>query len=98
MDKWPNKDPNEILDYDIEWNGTSTQPGRAYLDPLTDSQWLITGGDGALVLGSSSFSTTATKIWLSGGTLNKQYTITNRVVTTGGRTMDKSALLTIREK
>ena len=97
MDKWPNKDPNEILDYDIEWGGTASQPGRAYLDILVDSQWSVTG-DGLLVLGASSFSNTATKIWLSGGTLNKQYIVTNRVVTTGGRTMDKSALLVIREK
>lgn len=100
LDRWPNKDPNEVLDYDIDWAGSVNSPGRAFGDSLTSSTWMLTNvpDDGMLVMGATSFSTGATKIWLSGGTVNKQYRITNRVTTVGGRTMDKSGLLLIKEK
>jgi hypothetical protein len=98
--KWPDKDPNEVLDYDIDWAGTEEDPGRTFNDPILSSSWTITStpDDGFLVMGANLFSATATKIWLSGGTLGKQYKITNRITTTGGRTMDKSGMVTIREK
>lgn len=100
LDRWPNKDPNEVLDYDIDWAGTAQAPGRAFADPLTSSFWMLTNvpDDGMLVMGATSFSSGATKIWLSGGTVNKTYKVTNRVTTSEGRTMDKTGLLTIKEK
>lgn len=100
MQKWPNKDPQETLDYDIDWAGTAAQPGRSYGDTITNSLWYIDPDtdDGGLVVGNSFYSANATKIWLSGGTINKQYKITNRIVTLGGRTMEKSGYLRIKEK
>lgn len=100
LDKWPDKDPDELLDFDIDWAGTASDPGRAFGDALLTSLWEISTDtdDTFLIIGSTSFSAIATKIWLSGGTLNRQYKITNEVTTTGGRIMNKSGLLTIKEK
>lgn len=99
IDRWPNKDPEEELDFDIDWAGTADDPGRAYNDPLISSEWFIdTPNDGALILGTDVWSAIATKIWVTGGTLNKRYQVTNRVETVGGRIMDKSGYIPIREK
>lgn len=100
LDRWPDKDPDEELDYDIDWAGTAADPGRAFGDPILSSTWSITGNtdDTILVIGATSFSAIATKVWLTGGTLNRQYRLTNEVLTTGGRTMNKSGLVTIKEK
>src|SRR5882672_309757 len=99
MDKWPDKDPNEVLDYDIDWAGTSDAPGRAFGDNLNSSLWMITkNDDSVLIMTTNSFAATAAKVWLSGGTLGTQYKLTNRVTTVGGRTMDKSGFLLIKEK
>lgn len=99
MDRWPDKDPNENLDYDIDWAGTVDAPGRAFGDALASSVWAITGNDDTvLVIGITSFSTTIAKVWLSGGTLKVNYKLTNTVTTVGGRTMEKSGYLLIKEK
>lgn len=99
FDKWPDKDPQEILDFDIDWAGTADSPGRAFGDTLTGSTWTITVNDDTfLVIGATSFSTIATKVWLSGGTLKRMYTVTNTVTTAGGRTMEKSGTVTITQK
>jgi hypothetical protein len=87
---FPEKDPNEILDYLIDWSAKLSQG-----ETLTAST--ITVSDG-LVLDSSSFSTTATTIWLSGGTEGATANILNRVTTSQNRTMDVTALLPIRSK
>lgn len=96
---WPNKDPNEYLDFDVDWAGSAVAPGRTYNDPLTSSQWFISkNDDGVLIMESDSYSPTSTKLWLSGGTLGRRYSITNRISTAGGRIMDITGFLTVREK
>lgn len=100
IDQWPEKDPDEVLDYDIDWAGDADDQGRAYGDPIVSSIWFLDDSvpDALLIIGADSFSDGATKVWLSGGTLNKRYQVTNRVTTVGARTMDKSGLVIIREK
>ncbi len=82
--KWPNKDPNEVLDYDLNWSA------RLAGDTIATSTWIVPDG---ITKDSDSTSDTATKIWLSGGTEGETYTLTNRVVTEGGRTMDQSVTI-----
>ncbi len=87
---FPEKDPNEVLDYLIDWSAKLSQG-----ETLTASTVTVGGG---LVLDSSSFSTTATTLWLSGGTEGVTADILNRVTTNLGRTMDVTAILPIRTK
>lgn len=79
------KDPNAVLDYQIDW---STWLGS---DTIASSSWVIPTG---ITEDSDSNTTTTATVWLSGGTAGTTYTVTNRIVTAGGRTEDRS--LTIK--
>ena len=83
------KDPNATLDYTISW------PLWLDGDTITTSSWTATTG---ITIASSSNTTTAATVWLSGGTASTRYTVTNRVTTAGGRIDDRSIYINVREK
>ena len=86
------KDPDAILDYTFDWS--------AWLgtDAITQSIWLISGGDNSLAQSTASNTETGATIWLSGGSANRDYTLTNRITTVGGRTDDRSATIQVRDR
>ena len=90
MLKWPPKDPDEVLDYQIDWS-KRLDPG----DTILSSIWIVPTG---ITKNSDSFADTATLIWLSAGVLDQNYVLTNRVTTVGARTMDQSVEIKIRTK
>jgi hypothetical protein len=83
------KAPGETVDYGIDWSE------RLGDDTITNSTWSISGPDSALTEGASNNTTTATEIRLVGGTLGKQYSVKNTVITFGGQTFEQTALLRI---
>lgn len=85
------KDPDEVKDYSLLW--TSMLAG----DTIASSSWEVVSGSG-LTISSSSHNDTVTTVWLSGGTLNGNYDLRNRVTTTGGRTYDQTVRLNVRAK
>jgi hypothetical protein len=110
---WPAKDPDEVADYDLDWtlrlfsaaelalyeadiedggDGSSIVPA----DTISTSTWLV--ATGSVTMDSDSKTTTATKLWLSGGTLGEACLLTNRIVTAGGRKFDASVKLRIKAK
>lgn len=90
--QWPPKDPDEVLDYRINWAGRLTS------ESVASSSWEITGPDALLVQNSATIEDVETVIWLSGGTLGKTYSLTNHIVTSAGREMDQTVTLKIRQK
>ena len=88
--KWDPKDPDEVLDYELDWSDRLTDG-----DEISSASWLTPDG---ITVDSSSHTATVVTIWLSGGTTGETYTLTSRVVTTGGRTMDHSEKLKIKAK
>lgn len=86
---WPNKDPDEVLDYSFDWgeflNG----------DTISASDWDVEDG---LTVGSDSFSDTVTTVWLSGGQAGRSYTARNRIVTAQGRTADFTQSLYVQSR
>ena len=64
-------------------------------DTITESEWIVP--EGLTKVTDSKTATTAT-IWLSGGTAGVNYTVTNRIVTVGGRTEDRSFTLRPQER
>lgn len=84
------KDPNEVVDYDLSWVDQMTDD----TDTIVSSTWTVPAG---ITKDSQSATTTRTKVWLSGGTAGETYTLLNRVVTAGGRTLDQSVKLKMKD-
>lgn len=89
---WPPKDPDEVLDYSIDWTDRLTS------ETIESSDWTITGDDDELTFGGGSISGARTTVWLSGGTVGKTYYVLNRITTSGTRTMDQTVRLKIKAK
>lgn len=85
------KDPDAVLDYAIDWS--------AWLagDQISSSQWIIGQGADLQVVTDTHTSSKAT-IWLSGGQAGTTYSVTNRIVTTGGRTDDRSISIKVEDR
>lgn len=94
MDRWPDKDPNAILDYELDWSAWLI---AANSDTIATSTWIVPDGLTRALAGDSHNDTSAV-IWLSGGTAGQLYTLTNRITTTGGRTEDRTRALYVKEQ
>lgn len=90
MDRWPNKDPDDVLDYGIDWTAEIAEG-----DSIATSEWLP---DDGLTAGETGISGTITTVWLSGGQDGRVYRVTNRVTTAAGRRMDRSAALFVTSR
>lgn len=88
---WPSKDPNEVLDYEIQWSP------RLRSDTISTSTFSLTTANG-LAINSQSNTTTTSTVWLSGGTVGGTAVINCRITTAAGRTMDQSVSLEIAER
>jgi len=88
--KWPDKDPDEVLDYSIDWSDRLDTD-----DTVSTSTWIVPTG---LTEDSDTFTSTVTTVWLSDGDLGKVYNVVNRIVTADARTMDQTVRLRIKTK
>lgn len=87
MQTWPQKDPDEVADFDLNW---ALDTG----DSIATSVWVFNVQAG-LVKGIDSFSASATKVWLSGGTDGAIGVLTNTITTASGRTFEDSVSIPI---
>lgn len=87
--KFPPKDPDDVLDYSIDWTARLDDA-----DSIQSSDWSVVDGD--VVIDSQSTSGAKTLVWLSGGTDATTGILLNRVVTIGGRTMDQTVSIKIK--
>lgn len=94
MLSWPNKDPDERLDYVMDW----TAEMSARQDDIIQSLWFIVNDDATLTIESDGVDGHLTYVWLTGGEDRRNYQLTNRVTTSGGRIYDRSVLLLITQK
>lgn len=83
------KDPHAVLDYVLDW--TKWLSG----DTIATSEWTVPAG---LTLNSHSNTTKRTTAWISGGSASQSYTVTNRITTAGGRTEDRSFIISVAER
>jgi hypothetical protein len=84
------KDPDAILDYGFNWTSW-----LATGETITTSTWVLETG---LTEVSTVSSLGITSIFLSGGVAGEDYIITNRIVTSAGRTDDRSHTIRIVER
>jgi hypothetical protein len=83
------KADTEDLDYKVDWND--------WLDSetISTSAWTVQSG---LTKGSDSNTTTTATVWLSGGTKNKTYLVSNTIVTTSARTATRSFYIKLTDR
>lgn len=89
MKRWPFKDPDELLDYEIDWSA------RLGSDTISAVAWTVPSG---IVKEDESATTGVAVIWVSGGTDGTNYNIGCRVTTTGGRVFDETVLLPVKSR
>lgn len=85
------KDPDAVLDYSVDWS--------AWLagDQIATSTWLLE--EGAVIEQVSNTKTaTKTTVWLRGGQKDMTYLVTNRIVTLGGRTDDRTITVKVEDR
>lgn len=86
---WPSKDPNEVLDYSIDWSA------RLDGDVIATVAWSFPAG---ITQGAASDTDTVATTFVLGGTEGESYSIGCRITTTGGRTMDETVKLKIKTR
>lgn len=76
-------DPVDVKEFGLKW------ADELDADGISTSLWTPPTG---LTKASESFDavTKITTVWLSASAANKKYRVSNKVVTTGGRTLQKS--------
>ena len=85
------KDPDAVLDYSVDW--TLWLAG----DQIATSQWILEP-DTDLVTAANTNTATKSTVWLSGGVAGTTYLATNRIVTIGGRTDDRTISVKVEER
>jgi hypothetical protein len=85
------KDPDAVLDYTFDWS--------AYLAPISDTIASATFvADTGLTTTNPSHTTTTATVFVSGGTAGQSLNLTCRIVTSSGRTDDRSVTLKIANR
>ncbi|TXL71196.1 hypothetical protein FHP25_31295 [Vineibacter terrae] len=96
--RWPPKDPDEILDYMIDWSDALASLPASPDDAITGVPTWILAPAGELAQPRPATNTgTTTTIWLGGGVAGSTYRVTCRVETVQGRTMEVTKELWVRD-
>lgn len=85
------KDPDSVLDYTFDWEDWLA----LIVDTLASHSVEVETG---IVCDSSSIVADTVIAWISSGTVGTTYRVTCRVVTTSGRTDDRSIFIKIKER
>lgn len=89
--KLPKKDPQEVLDYSIDWTA------RLDGDTITAFTPTLVNAAGVTIDFHTNTTVTST-VWLSGGTLGETVSIRYHVTTAGGRQMERTLSVRIESK
>lgn len=87
---WTSKDPDEVLDYALDWSA------RLAGDTIATSVWSVATGD--IDIDESQTVDDRAVVWLSAGTNGKNAILINTITTSGGRTMEESVTLPVISK
>lgn len=85
------KDPDAVLDYSFDWDDGYLAAGET----ISTSTMIATTG---ITIDDDTNDTTTATVWLSGGTVGEDYTVTNRITTSASRTDDRSIRIRVVEK
>ena len=85
------KDPDAVLDYSVDW--------LLWLagDQISSSEWILELGATIQKI-TDTFTNSRTVVWLGGGDKGITYLVTNRIVTVGGRTDDRTISVKVEDR
>jgi hypothetical protein len=85
------KDPDAVLDYSVDW--------FLWLagDQISSSEWILEAGATIQKI-TDTFTNSRTVVWLGGGDKGITYLVTNRIVTVGGRTDDRTISVKVEDR
>ena len=95
------KEPDAVLDYKFDWKSDSNSRGFSdWLDTSeTISSHTITADAGITVDSSAAADTnTSIVVWLSGGTVGVTYSVACKIVTSAGRTDERTITINVVER
>lgn len=103
--RWPNKDPDEVLDYSVDWSrwlgsGVTISSVSWFLDNASGVKTAFTAGpviNGLQNVSATNTSTVAT-INLALGTTNVEYKIYCRITDSSGSVAERVVKLRIKEQ
>lgn len=84
------QDPQAVFDYPFDWSQVLGNDSIAASTFASDS--------GFTVESDAILDVAHTVVWLSGGTRNKRYAVTNHIVTVGGREDDWTIYVLVKEQ
>lgn len=96
------KDPDSVLDYKFDWKAASN--GRGLANWLAASETIasavVTTPAGITQPTPAGITDSGTSVtaWLSGGTVGVDYAVACRIVTSAGRTDERTITITVRER
>lgn len=88
--RWETKDPSDVLDFSLDWTDLLDTNDTVSATPAV---WTLPSG---ITKDSQSQTSTVTTLWISGGTSGTDYTVACQIVTTGSRTLNREAVLPVR--
>lgn len=107
------KDPQAVEPFFVIWcneadglnDGSAQDKGYLQGATIATSTWTVDAGitkdsdnkSAVTIAGVSYAADTVATIWLSGGRANQVYKCVNRIVTSDGRTQDKTIFITMKE-
>ncbi|MCK0517856.1 hypothetical protein [Williamsia sp. DF01-3] len=100
MPKRYTQDPADVLDYANDWGSENVPADERWLDEgetIASSTWSVSPPGLTTSLPSVVNNDTTSVVWLSGGTVDRSYTVTNRITTTDSRTVERSITVVIRD-
>lgn len=102
--KWPNKDPDEVLDYSVDWsrwlNGATISSVNWYVDDADGVKTAIANGEtvNGIQRVSSTISNGVVTINLGLGTNNTEYKFYCQINDSTGSTAERVIKLRVKEQ
>jgi len=109
----PSKDPNSVEPYFVVWcspdgtnDGSVNDVGKLQGETINTVTWTVPSGitkdsenkSAVTIHGVSYVANTVCTIWVSSGTDETNYDLLCRIITTGGRTLDKTIRIPVRQQ
>jgi hypothetical protein len=87
------KDPSDVTDWAIDFAAELALSTPA--DTIASAVWTVPAG---LTAGVQQVNGSVASVFLSGGTAGSDYVVACRITTAGGRTIERSARLFVRDR